>query len=281
MKLFVSLFILTYITVSFPQEYQFETTIGQFKNASSFYINPAAIIYVTDTNTDEVSSIDTLGNIIREIGGYGWKESAFDFPADVFADALKVYVADKNNHRIQRFDKNLNFNFQIYTRDSNVEAERFGYPLSAVMSNLGDVFILDSENSRIVKFDIFGNFIQNFGGYDYGNYALENPRQLAVSMQNNIFVIDGNQIIIFDQYGNGVGQALGKEEFKSIRIIFNWLTVTSEQRIYIANLNSPELILKEIILSDKEENINIVSSFIFNNKLYLLSPKKIFVYKKI
>jgi DNA-binding beta-propeller fold protein YncE len=281
MKLFFSLFILTFITISFPQEFQFETAIGQFKNASSFYINPTGFIYVTDANTDEVCSMDTSGNIIRKIGGYGWKESAFDNPADVFADALKVYVADKNNHRIQRFDKNLNFNFQIYTRDSDIEAERFGYPLSAVMSNLGDVFILDSENSRIVKFDIFGNFIQNFGGYDYGNYALENPRQLAVSMQNNIFVIDCNQIIIFDQYGNGVGKATGKEEFTSIRIIFNWLTVASDQRIYVANLNSPELILKEVILNDNEENIEIVSSFIFNNKLYLLSPKKILVYKRI
>jgi hypothetical protein len=281
MKLFLNLFFLTFITISFPQEFQFESTIGQYKNASSFYVNPAGIIYVTDTNTDEVCSMDTSGNILRKIGGYGWKESAFDSPADVFADALKVYVADKNNNRIQRFDKNLNYNFQIYTRDSDVEAERFGYPLSAVMSNQGDVFILDSENSRIVKFDIFGNFIQNFGGYDYGNYALQKPRQLAVSMQNNIFVIDGNQIIIFDQYGNGVGKASGKEDFTSIRIIFNWLTVTADKRIYVANLNSPELNLKEVILNDIEENIEIVSSFVFNDKLYLLSTKKIFVYNRI
>jgi hypothetical protein len=281
MKLFLNLFFLSFVTISFPQEFQFESTIGQFKNASSFYVNPAGFIYVTDANTDEVCAMDTSGNILRKIGGYGWKESSFDSPADVFADALKVYVADKNNNRIQRFDKNLNYNFQIYTRDSDVEAERFGYPLSAVMSNQGDVFILDSENSRIVKFDIFGNFIQNFGGYDYGNYALEKPKQLAVSMQNNIFVIDGDQIIIFDQYGNGVGKASGKEDFTSIRIIFNWLTVTSGQRIYIANLNSSELNLKEVILNDIEENTQIVSSFIFNKKLYLLSTKKIFVYIRI
>ena len=149
MKLFLSLLLFT--VVSFPQNFELINSIGNFKNASSFYINPAGFIYVTDSNTNEVSAIDTLGTVLKIIGGYGWSPSSFDNPVDIFADALKVFVADKNNHRIQRFDKNLNFNFQIYTRDSDVEAERFGYPLSAVMSNQGDIFILDSENTRIVK----------------------------------------------------------------------------------------------------------------------------------
>jgi len=279
-SVFVLLFLLIG-TIIFPQKFQFKNKIGQFVNASSFYINSAGFIYVSDINTDEITVLDTLGNLVKNIGGYGWRQSAFDNPADIFADALKVYVADKNNHRIQRFDKNLNFNFQILTRQSDVEQERFGYPLSAVMSNQGDIFILDSENSRIVKFDIFGNFLQNFGGYDYGNYALQKPIQLAVSMQNNIFVIDGNQVIIFDQYGNGSGKITGIEEFTSIRIIFEWLTVTSKDKIYTANLRSPEISLKEILLEGIEGKLEIVSALIFNNKLFVLSKKEILIFNRI
>jgi len=279
-SVFVLLFLLIG-TIIFPQKFQFKNKIGQFVNASSFYINSAGFIYVSDINTDEITVLDTLGNLVKNIGGYGWRQSAFDNPADIFADALKVYVADKNNHRIQRFDKNLNFNFQILTRQSDVEQERFGYPLSAVMSNQGDIFILDSENSRIVKFDIFGNFLQNFGGYDYGNYALQKPVQLAVSMQNNIFVIDGNQVIIFDQYGNGSGKITGIEEFTSIRIIFEWLTVTSKDKIYTANLRSPEISLKEILLEGIKGKLEIVSALIFNNKLFVLSKKEILIFNRI
>lgn len=281
MKLFISLFIILFCTVSFPQRYQLESKIGRFVNASSFYINPAGFIYVSDINTDEITALDTLGNVLRKIGGYGWSQSAFDKPADVYADALKVYVADKNNHRIQRFDKNLNFNFQISTRNSEIEQERFGYPLSAVMSNQGDVFILDSENSRIVKFDIFGNFLQNFGGYDYGNYALANPAQLAVSMQNNIYVIDENQIIVFDQYGNSIAKISGADEFISIRIIFDWMTVTSKEKIYILNLRTQETVLKELILEEYDSKSDIVSAIIFNNKLYLLTKKEILIFTKV
>ncbi|HSW53793.1 MAG TPA: NHL repeat-containing protein [Ignavibacteriaceae bacterium] len=281
MKSVFALLFLLIGTVIFPQKFQLENKIGRFVNASSFYINSAGFIYVSDINTDEITVLDTLGNLVKNIGGYGWRQSAFDNPADIFADALKVYVADKNNHRIQRFDKNLNFNFQILTRQSEVEQERFGYPLSAVMSNQGDIFILDSENSRIVKFDIFGNFLQNFGGYDYGNYALQKPVQLAVSMQNNIFVIDGNQIIMFDQYGNGSGRITGIDEFTSIRIVFEWLTVTSQDKIYIANLRSPEMSLKEILLEGIEDNLEIVSALIFNNKLFVLSKKEILIFNRL
>lgn len=280
MKLVINIFLFVFITTSFPQKYQFDSSFGKFINASSFYINSAGFIYVTDSNTDEIYALDTLGTLILKIGGFGWRETAFDNPVDIFADALKIYIADKNNHRIQRLDKNMNYNFQIYTRYSDNEEERFGYPLSAVMSNQGDVFILDSENIRIVKFDIFGNFIQNFGGYDYGNYALQNPKQLAVSNQNNIFVIDGNEIIIFDQYGNGVNKVSGIEDFKSIRIIFDLMTLSTDKSIYLANLRSPEMSLKEVLVEGMPNETTIVSSLIYNNKLYLLTKKGILIFNK-
>lgn len=277
---FILLTLLVGISV-FPQKYQFENSYGKFKNASSFYVNAAGFIYVTDTFTDEVYALDTLGNLMLKIGGFGWRESAFDDPVDVYADALKLFVSDKNNNRIQRFDKNMNFNFQIYTKDSANEAERFGYPLSAVMSNQGDVFILDSDNTRIVQFDIFGNFIRNFGGYDYGDFALQNPKQLAVSRTNNIFVIDGNEILIFDQYGNSITKVSGLENFISIRIIFDWMTLSTEEKIYVANLRIPEISLKEVQLENVPLGTRIVSSLIFNNKLYLLTKKEILVFNKI
>jgi hypothetical protein len=278
MRILLIIILLTACT--FSQTFEFSKSLSEFKGASSFFINPAGIIYITDAVNDEVYVIDTLGVPIHSIGGYGWRESAFDNPVDVFADALKVFITDKNNHRIQRFDKNLNYNFQISTRESTIEEERFGYPLSAVMSNQGDVFILDSENSRIVKFDIFGNFIQNFGSYDYGSYSLTNPKQLAISMQNNIFVIDENEILIFDQFGNGIGFAEGKENFTGIKIIFNELVVNTDEKVFHANLRYSGLNLTEINLIGFENDVKIISSFIFNNKFYLLTKRNILVFNK-
>ncbi len=260
------------------QNFNYERSFGEFKNATSFYINAAGVVFVTDDITDEVYQMDTLGNVFLSIGGYGWDINAFDDPVDIFADPLKVLVSDKNNNRIQRFDKNLNFIFQFKTEDNDIKAERFRYPLSAVTSNLGDVYILDSDNIRIVKFDLFGNYIQDIGGYNYGSFTLSNPKQLAISMDNNIYVIDGSVIYIFDNYGTALGLIEAEEELKSIRIIFSWLTTNTEEKIYISNLKSVENKLIEAILNGFDEELEIVSSLIFNKKLYVLSPNTIHIF---
>ncbi len=275
---FVLFLLLILSSKIYPQQFQYERSIGLFKNATSFYINSTGAVFITDNITDEVYQLDTLGNLLNFIGGYGWEINAFDDPVDIFADPLRVFVTDKNNHRIQRFDKNLNFIFQFYSRDNKIEEERFGYPLSAISSNLGDVYILDSENIRILKFDLFGNFIQKIGGYDYGSYSLSNPKQLAVSMQNEIYVIDGNYIYIYDNYGTGLGELETPEEMLSIRIIFQWLTVNSEDGIYISNLNSKEQKLIKAKLTGYDEEFKIVSSLFFNNKLYVLTPNAILIF---
>jgi len=86
---------------------------------------------------------------------------------------------------------------------------------------------------------------------------------------------------MFDQYGNGTGKISGTEDFTSIRIIFEWLTVTSKEKIYTANLRPPEMSLREVLLEGMEEETEIVSALIFNYKLYLLTKKEILIFNRL
>lgn len=267
--------------LAFSQNFSYQHSMGKFKNATAFTINSAGVIYVSDAASDEIFKLDTLGNVLKYVGGYGWDEGNFDQPVDIFANPLSVYVSDKNNHRIQRFDKDLNFISLLYTRESDNQDERFGYPLSAVTSNQGDLFILDSENKRILKFDLFGNFIMNFGGFDAGIYTLSNPRKMIVSTSNDLYVLDDNKIIEFDQYGNGLNIIQTNAEFKSMTLIFNNLVLNTDDRIIIANLKSPEFKFSEIKTDDTNLSAHIVSSLIFNGKLYLLIPGEIRIYSLV
>lgn len=277
-KFFIIFLLIT--SAAFSQDFLFQNEIGNFKNASSFSINSTGFLFISDSETDEIYKIDTLGNQIKEAGGYGWDENQFDNPVNVFATPLKVYICDENNHRVEIFDKDLNFISQIKTRESDNQSERFGYPLSCTVSSQGDVFILDSENKRIIKFDLFGNFVQNFGGFDAGEFMLHNPLRFSISNGNNIFVIDKNKIVIFDQYGNGISRIDLAENPTGINIVFNTLTVNSNNNIYSSNLSS-EFSLKKLNFNKVNENIKIISSLIFNDKLYVLTSKQILVYKKI
>jgi len=284
MKYGLILLIILFFDSGFSQEFRFNSSFGKFRNASSFYINSAGFIYVSDIGSDEIYKLDTLGNMEKEIGGYGWDEEAFDDPVDVFATPLNVYVSDKNNHRIQRFDKDLNFISQLSARENAPLNEQFGYPLGCVTSSQGDLFILDSENKRIIKFDLFGNFIQNFGGYEAGEYMLNSPERLAISGNNNIYVLDGDDIKIFDQFGNGAAVFPAETKLNNIKIIFSNLTVNNEDEIFFADLKNPSLILNKLILKDYPEDYKekpeIICSLIFNDKLYILTSKEILVYSK-
>ena len=279
MKKYIFTFLILAIKF-FPQSFEFQTSFGEFSSASSFYITSSGFIYVVDYNQDEMIMLDTLGNELKNYGGYGWDENSFDDPADVFADPLSVYIADKNNHTIKRFDKNLNYISSLNKRESSYNEEQFGYPISCATSNQGDLYFIDSENKRVMKFDVFGNFITSFGGLDAGKYQLKNPIQLAINSTNNIFIIDDEAIVVFDHYGNGISRFDLSYQPTSIRIIFDQLVVCSETEIYHSNLKSNEAKLNKLIVTGYDVD-KIISALLVNSKLYVLSDKTINVFAKI
>lgn len=277
MKNILALF-LAISSLTIAQSFDYSESIGKFNRASSFYITANGLIYVSDSGSDEIILLDTLGNQINTFGGYGWDENSFDDPADVFADPLSIYVADNNNHKIKRFDKNLNFISSLYRRESEFLQEQFGYPLSCATSNQGDLYFIDSENKRIMKFDIFGNFIMNFGGFDAGKYQLTSPKQLAISSWNYIFVIDGSDIVIFDNFGNGTNRISIDKPVNSIRILFDHMIICNGEEVYHSYLKSIDSKFTKIDLAGFEFDQKIISGILLNNRLYILTAKKLLVF---
>lgn len=278
MNKFLIIITLLSITAS-AQKFEKIDLIGDFNTASSFYITANGYIYVCDSGKDELIMLDTLGNVFKTFGGFGWSDDSFDDPSDIFADPLTIYIADKNNHSIKRLDRNLNFLSSFTKKESNISEEQFGFPASVATSNQGDLYLIDGENKRVIKFDIFGNFIQNFGGIDAGVYQLYNPSQLAISSANKIYVLDNEDIVVFDNFGNGVSRLEFGTKLKSIRIIFDILVVTDHSnKIYYSNLRSINAKLQTLEIDYSFDKQNIISALILNGKLYLLLENNICVF---
>lgn len=265
------------VSVSFPQKFLFSEAIGNFVNASSFYISSNGFIYITDKGKDEVIQFDTLGNLLKDVGGFGWNQSQFDEPVDVFADPLSVYVTDKNNHRIQRFDRKLNFISQLYTRENENLNERFGYPNGCVVSNQGDLYLLDSENNRVVKYNLFGNYQLHFGGIDAGEFSLQSPKAISISSNGIVFVADDKILFAFDQYGNGLMKIRFDEEISSIEIIFDRMILTTNDKIFFTNTNEEKIEFQKLELA-YDTPPKIISALLFNEKIYVLTPQNILVF---
>jgi NHL repeat len=166
-------------------------------------VDVADRLTVVDTEQGMVRLFRSDGTEVRSVGGQGWDNDQFDSPRGIWArNGVDIFVADYGNHRIQRFDRTLNFVSSFSTRERSNPDERFGYPTDVVLSRLGDLFICDTENSRILKVSRLSKVDRYFGGFDAGKGRLINPSRLALGPRDHVYVLDGSRIAVFDNFGN-------------------------------------------------------------------------------
>lgn len=261
------------------QEYKLVNQFGLFSDATSFTLSPQGYFYLTDNGSDEINKIDSLGNEVKAFGGYGWDNGLFDYPIDVSLNALNIFVADKNNHSVQQFDRDLNFISRLSTREGDNSDAAFGFPLSADVSSMGDLYVLDSENKRILKFDLFGKYILQFGGFDAGEFSVKNPVKLIVTENNNILVLDGMNLIVFDLFGNGVSKVALPEKFNSIDKYYNFITLTGDSTIYISAKEGNKLSFTKAKLASPNSTPKFISSLAVSNKIYILTSTSIYSFE--
>jgi len=249
--------------------------IGDFVNAEAFSISDNRSIYVTDSETNEVYKLTMTGEVTQFIGGYGWSEGAFDNPVDIFAGTLNVYVTDKNNDRIQFLDKDLNYISEFSSRRIDNPQYGFRYPTSAVISPIGDLFILDSDNSRILKFDFSGKFSLEIGSYDAGSFMLNNPIKFDISSDSRLFVLDDDEIKVFDQFGGGLNRIKIKSRAKNLHIKSDIICLTYNDSVELLNLQNPS---QGFITYAIDNDNTLKDAFVYQDQLFVLTEKMISIY---
>lgn len=276
----VFLLLLIFSALLQGQSYVFQKSIGNFRDASSFSVSNLGFIYIADAATNEISKMDFNGNILKQIGGYGWENGLFDLPIDIFASALNIYIADKNNNRIQILDKDLNLIRIFKSNPVSYSDPVFAYPVAVSVSNQGDLLILDGDNKNIHKYDINGNFISTFGGVDAGDLTIGNPQDLYIDGNKAVYILDGyHNIYIYDTFGNPLGVTQLEPEISSVNGFGRIITLTAKNEIFTIDMLEPGLPTNKLTLVDSPEMNNFVSSVIFDSTLYILTSEKILIFE--
>jgi len=170
-------------------------------------INGGILVISTDRNLLRLFTLDLT--LQKEVGGAGWGNDQFDKPRGIWArNGIDVFVADYGNHRIQRFDRGLNYISTFSSRESANPDTWFGYPRDVAVSRLGDLFICDGENARVVKVNRFSEVERSFGGFDAGAGRLFHPSELEVGPEDRVYVLDKARVMVFDNFGNFVHELL-------------------------------------------------------------------------
>ena len=283
MNLFVKIFLsIICPIVVLSQEIKIEhiKTIDDFVDAVSIVADQYKNIYVIDAGTNQIKKYSDNYKKISSFGGYGWGDNSFDEPTDIaISFDLFIYICDYNNHRIQHFDRNLNY---VSTISGKRKEYSFGYPRSIAINKQGELFFIDGENQRVIKLDAFRNYVTDFGGIRSGKGNLYDPSKIRIDYDNFIYVIDGKKLISFDNFGSYRASFETDKHIVGISFYNESILLLEKDTIIVKNRKYEDVNIIDIknLLQDKENLSNLIMRdiFVFNDKLYLLSNKKLFIF---
>ncbi len=120
-----------------------------------------------------------------------------------------IYVADSRNNRIQHFSSTGEFingwgSFADIAKGA-APGGTFNEPWGVAVAGDGSIYVTDTWNHRIQKFNSNGEFITMWGVFGQGETpdAFWGPRGIAVDEKNKVYITDtGNKrVVIFNQDG--------------------------------------------------------------------------------
>ena len=182
-----------------------EQSTLDWRSPSALDVGPRGDLYVADVGTHQIYHLDGQGRLVSVRGGYGWDLGAYREPVAVDASSgLDVFVADRENQRVQRLDKDLHTLSVLLATEAWPEALRFRRPLDVAFSGLGELFILDEDNRNVLRVDGRGEPLLTLGGLDAGEGRLERPRNLLWLKGGRVAVSDGGRkaVLLFTEEGD-------------------------------------------------------------------------------
>ncbi|MCK4803922.1 MAG: VWA domain-containing protein [Spirochaetes bacterium] len=155
-----------------------------------------------------------------------------------------IYVVDNANNRIQKFDSSGNFITRwggLKRRRHEGESDGKFYKLEGVaVDSNGYVYVTDTGNNRIQKFDSSGNFITKWGFQGQRKGGFRSPSAIAVDSKGYVYVADvgNNRIQKFDSDGNFITlwgtRGTGAGQFN----IPSGVAIDAYRNIYVADFGN-------------------------------------------
>jgi DNA-binding beta-propeller fold protein YncE len=213
---------------------QYQLKFGSRGNGEGQFSSPWGIavdrvrgyVYVVDSANFRVQKFDPSGEFIMSWGSFGTGDGQFYFARGIAVDPADgaVYVVDMGNHRIQKFDTSTNVLPQLITKwggglgpghassPQAQEAGQFRSPWGIAVDGAGDVYVTDTGNQRVQKFDREGNFITQWGGFGGADGQFNFPYGVAVDAKGSVFVVDSGNSRVQQFLPSDEGSERLKEE---------------------------------------------------------------------
>ncbi len=195
---------LSYVVQKFTAAGAFETQWGsyggghgQFGPIGGLATDAAGDVYVVDSSHDRVQKFDPNGAFLASWGGSGTALGRFNFGSTqnftqppgggIAVTGSYVYVADTDNHRIERF--NLTGGEPLQWGIHGSLPGQFAYP-RGLAANATEVLVADDDNHRVQRFSPDGAYEAEAGTHGAGAGQFSFPYGIALDAAGNAYVAD-------------------------------------------------------------------------------------------
>jgi len=169
---------------------------GQFTGANALTIDSAGDVYVVDGSFptyNRVQKFTSAGALITSFGNKGSQPDGFYGAGVAAATPSNVYVVDTFNKRIQRYTSTVPPT--VYSHQGTLAGAGTGdgqlvSPLGMAVDASGNLYVADTGNERIQKFDANGGFITKWGVPGSGPGQMNWPSDVSVAPDGSVYVTD-------------------------------------------------------------------------------------------
>ncbi len=155
----------------------------QFDRPTDMAVAPDGTFYVSDGyGNSRVLKFSKDGKLLRQWGKKGKGEGEFDLPHAVCLDGRgRVYVADRENNRIQVFDGDGKF-LAVWKES--------GAPFGLFRAPDGRLFVADGRAGWVKVLGADGRPLGRFGEKGTGPGQFQMPHMLCVDAHGAVYVAD-------------------------------------------------------------------------------------------
>ena len=178
---------------------------GQFNFPTGLAADRSGILFVADSYNHRVQRVTPDGGV-SPLGGRGSGHGQFLSPQAVATDpANAFYVVEQGNHRVQKFAADGTLQL-VFGRLGTREGEFRGPMGIAVTPGSGDIYVADTGNGRVQRFDVRATSWARSRGLP-GGMAFS-PQALATDAADNLYIADpfADRVLRYDPLGRPAGQ---------------------------------------------------------------------------
>ncbi len=177
-------------------------------------VHPDGRVFVADTHYHRVIVFDADGIELARFGHRGSGDGQFLLPTDVAIDHQgRIYISEYNgNDRVTRWFENpatsqqSAFTFDAVIVAGEIDGQAMRRPSAMVIDDENTLWVADACNHRILRFDLDGRLLKQFGGLGTAPGQLKYPYDINIDREGNLLVCEyGNcRIQWFDREGRSL-----------------------------------------------------------------------------